>query len=38
MTIVYEEKPAGSYDVEFCEKNLSSGINLYTVPDGNYIW
>jgi hypothetical protein len=31
MTLVNEEKPAGSYEVEFNAKNLSSGVYIYTL-------
>ena len=33
-TLVNEEKPAGSYKVEFDASNLSSGIYLYKLNSG----
>jgi len=33
-TLVNEEKPAGSYDVEFSSKNLASGIYIYRLTSG----
>ncbi len=35
-TIVNEDKPAGSYKVEFNGSNLSSGIYFYKIYTGNY--
>jgi photosystem II stability/assembly factor-like uncharacterized protein len=35
-TLVNEEKPAGSYEINFDASNLSSGIYLYTVQAGSY--
>ena len=31
-----EEKPAGSYDVEFDVKQLTCGIYFYTLDAGNF--
>jgi len=36
-TLVNEEKPAGSYDVEFDASSLSSGIYFYGLQAGSYI-
>ena len=36
-TLVNEEKPAGSYEVEFNANGLSSGMYLYTLQTGSYI-
>ncbi len=36
-TIVNEEKPAGSYEVNFNAAGLSSGIYFYTLQAGNYV-
>lgn len=36
-TLVNEEKPAGSYEVEFNAAGLSSGIYFYTISAGNFI-
>jgi len=36
-TLVNEEKPAGSYEVEFDAKDLSSGIYFYKLQAGNFI-
>jgi parallel beta-helix repeat protein len=36
-TLVNEEKPAGSYEVEFDGSNLSSGIYFYKFKAGNYL-
>ena len=36
VTIVNENKPAGSYTVQFNGSNLSSGIYLYRLESGNY--
>ncbi|MCW8960537.1 MAG: T9SS type A sorting domain-containing protein, partial [Ignavibacteriaceae bacterium] len=36
-TLVNEEKPAGSYEVEFSATALSSGIYFYRLTDGNFI-
>jgi hypothetical protein len=36
-TLVNEEKPAGSYEVEFDASGLSSGIYFYTLQAGNFI-
>ena len=35
-TLVSEEKPAGSYKVEFDGSNLASGIYIYRLTSGNY--
>jgi len=35
-TLVNEEKPAGTYDVEFNASNLSSGIYFYSITTGNF--
>lgn len=34
--LVNEEKPAGTYEVEFSAKNLPSGIYYYTIKAGNF--
>ncbi len=36
-TLVNEEKPAGSYNVQFTLNNLSSGIYFYQLKAGNYL-
>ena len=36
-TLVNEEKPAGSYEIDFDAHNLSSGIYFYQLIVGNYI-
>ncbi len=36
-TLVNEEKPAGSYEVEFDGSNLSSGVYFYRMQAGNFI-
>ncbi|MBK7630780.1 MAG: T9SS type A sorting domain-containing protein [Ignavibacteriales bacterium] len=36
-TLVNEEKPSGSYNVEFTTNNLSSGIYFYRLQAGNFI-
>jgi hypothetical protein len=36
-TLVNEEKPAGSYDVEFIGDELPSGIYFYQLEAGNFI-
>ncbi|MGB5288573.1 MAG: T9SS type A sorting domain-containing protein, partial [Ignavibacteriaceae bacterium] len=36
-TIINEEKPAGSYQVEFNASQLSSGIYFYTINAGSFI-
>jgi len=36
-TLVNEEKPAGSYEVEFSSKGLSSGIYLYKIQAGSFV-
>jgi len=36
LTLVNEERPAGSYKVEFNGKNLASGIYFYMLKAGNY--
>jgi hypothetical protein len=36
VTLVNEEKSAGSYEVEFKASNLSSGIYFYSLSAGNY--
>lgn len=35
-TLVNEEKPAGSYEVEFDGSNLASGIYIYRLTSGNF--
>jgi len=35
-TLVNEEKPAGSYEVNFSAENLSSGIYFYKLQSGNF--
>ena len=37
VTLVDEEKPAGSYDVNFNGTGLSSGIYFYRLQAGNFI-
>jgi len=37
VTLVNEEKPTGSYEVEFNGLGLSSGMYFYTLKAGNYI-
>jgi hypothetical protein len=34
--LVNEEKPAGSYEVEFLASNLSSGVYYYQLKAGDY--
>ena len=36
-TLVNEEKPAGSYEVNFDANNLSSGIYFYKIQAGDFI-
>jgi hypothetical protein len=36
-TLVNEEKPAGSYEIEFDGNGLTSGIYFYQLRAGNYI-
>ena len=36
-TLVDEEKPAGTYEVEFDGRNLSSGIYFYRMRAGSFI-
>jgi hypothetical protein len=36
-TIVNEEKPAGSNEVDFNASLLSSGIYFYTISAGNFV-
>jgi len=36
VTLVNEEKPAGSYEVEFDARNLSSGIYFYKINAGGF--
>mgnify|MGYP001465350873 FL=1 len=36
-TLINEEKPAGSYEVEFDASNLSSGVYLYKLQAGNFV-
>jgi len=36
-TLVNEEKPAGSYEVEFNASSLASGLYFYTLQTGNFI-
>jgi len=35
-TLVNEQKPAGKYEVDFTESNLSSGVYFYTLRTDNY--
>jgi hypothetical protein len=35
--LVNEEKPAGSYEIEFNAESLSSGIYLYQLRAGNHV-
>ncbi len=35
-TLINEEKPAGSYTIEFTAKNLPSGVYLYMIKAGEY--
>jgi len=35
-TLVNEEKPAGSYEVEFNALNLPSGVYFYTIITDNF--
>ena len=35
-TLVNEEKPAGSYEVEFSAYGLTSGIYFYKLTAGNF--
>ena len=36
-TLVNEEKPAGSYEIEFTGANLPSGIYCYQLSSGNFV-
>ena len=36
-TLVNEEKPAGSYEVEFDATSLPSGIYFYELQAGNFV-
>ena len=36
-TLVNEEKPAGSYEIEFDGSHLSSGVYFYQLKAGNFI-
>lgn len=36
-TLINEEKPVGSYEVEFNASNLSSGVYLYKLQAGNFV-
>ena len=36
-TLVNEEKPAGTYEVEFDATNLPSGVYFYQLRAGNFI-
>ena len=36
-TLVNEEKPAGSYEVEFDTNNLTSGVNFYRLQAGGFV-
>ena len=35
-TLIYEEKPAGNFEVEFYSNGLPSGIYLYTIQAGKF--
>jgi hypothetical protein len=35
-TLVNEEKPAGTYEIDFDARNLSSGVYFYKMTGGNY--
>ena len=37
VTLVNEEKPAGSYEVEFSGENLTSGVYFYKLQAGSYV-
>ena len=37
ITLVNEENPAGSYEVEFNATNLPSGIYFYQLQAGNFV-
>jgi photosystem II stability/assembly factor-like uncharacterized protein len=37
VTLVNEEKPAGSYEVDFNALNVSSGVYFYKLTSGNFI-
>jgi hypothetical protein len=36
-TLVNEEKPAGSHEIVFDAKELSSGIYFYTIKAGSFV-
>jgi len=36
VTLLNEEKPAGSYEVEFTATNLASGVYFYSLASGNF--
>jgi hypothetical protein len=36
-TLINEEKPVGSYEVEFLGKELPSGIYFYQLRTGNFV-
>jgi len=37
ITLVDEEKPPGTYDVQFNASNLSSGMYVYRLHAGEYV-
>ncbi len=37
VTLVNEEKPAGSYEVEFNGSKYASGVYFYQLKAGNYL-
>jgi len=36
-TLVNEEKPAGSYEIEFNASSLSSGVYYYQIKSGEFL-